>query len=423
MINKKYRLGLGLVFLSFSAFSSCPDVTTYCYSYELDKISPIPKSTIHFQTGSKWDWKSLACKPIQSKNQFLQECWRRNPNLHAMVYPTGSFPVAPKMDYENINWSGVSTANWMMTLKNRYPRFSNAAIKDIVLPGTHDSGTYKIDEKSSYSPDEPYGPDFIKWLKQLDFAQLIYARWAKTQPYSIRRQLDNGFRYFDLRICGKNHVPYICHGKYSEKFSNIIQQINDFVQKPENKNEIILLDLNHFYEMNTTDHDMLISELIHRLGARLADSDHYSPDTPLKEFWHDGKQIIVFYSNRNAVKKYPELWSSHSIWSPWPNKQSVGDLIEALNNNLETHTPDDGFYVIQTQVTVDAKFVIDTIYKLYLPQSIHDNVLNYKQKIYDWLYSNKKAIAQYGGIIIEDWSYGKALTHFAITANGEKYWP
>lgn len=419
---KNILLGLCLTSLSFAVLANCPDVIVYCYSYELDKINPIPNTATHFQSGSKWDWRSIACKPVESKNQYLQECMRRDKNLHAMAYPHDAFKVSPKYSYVNYSWPGFSTENWMKGLKNRYPAFANAAIKEIVLPGTHDSGTYKINQKSSYSPDEPYGSEFLDFIKHFDLAHLIFVKWSKTQPNSIKQQLDNGIRYFDLRVCGHNNTNYICHGKYSDQLSNVIDQIKRFIDNPDHGNEIILLDFNHFYNVNTTAHHVLISELIEKLGPRIADRDNYSANTKLKEFWHDNKQVIILYNHNESLAQYSQLWPISSINSPWPNRQKINDLINDLNKNLAKHHGEDGFYVIQTQLSANLSTIKESIYKPYLPQSIQDNTLNYKQKVYDWLYANKSKIAEFGSIIIEDWSTGKALTHYAITANGEKYW-
>ena len=67
------------------------------------------------------------------------------------------------------------------------------------------------------------------------------------------------------------------------------------------KKEILILDFNHFYAMTSELH-VALSELIMRyVGANLADNIGYSPETPIKEFWRNGRTVIVYYHDHGIV--------------------------------------------------------------------------------------------------------------------------
>ncbi len=416
---KKIIYSLAIIIFSSVALADCPDVKIFCYSYDVDRITPIPNTSHGFTSGSTWDWKNLGCNLVRNKTYFINQCMNIDKNLHSVVYPKGPFRTIP--DYALYHVPGVNTENWMKALKERYPAFSKAAIKDIIIPGTHNSGSYALNQNSDYSPDESIDSLILEFLKTLDVTKAIYADWAKSQPHDVYQQLTKGIRYIDLRVCGKSGEPYSCHGMYSDKLSNIIQQINRFISKEENRYEIIILDINHIYQMSDGAQESLISHLLSTFGDKIASRDAYGLDSTLHDFWENNKQLIIVYQNKNHTAHHPELWPSSSVDSFWPNTSKANELISQLNSRLLRRTKNNAFNVIQTQVTADRENITDGLYNPLAAKSIHDNTLTYKQKIYDWLYDNKDRIKPFGNILIEDWAIDKSLVHYAITLNSEKF--
>jgi 1-phosphatidylinositol phosphodiesterase len=106
----------------------------------------------------------------------------------------------------------LDTKNWMSLLSN------NLSLKDISIPGTHDSGTAKITDN-------------------------ITKGMAHTQNFSIDRQLDDGIRFLDIRLklCGVELDVY--HGPIScgINFTHVLKWCNDFLQK--NKSETIIMSV------------------------------------------------------------------------------------------------------------------------------------------------------------------------------------
>lgn len=100
-------------------------------------------------------------------------------------------------------------------------------LADVTLPGTHDSGTSGI------------GP------------RLVFLPWgtAKTQTRNIGEQLNDGIRYFDLRVsevahrgCADPSVWWLYHTFDSYRLQDALRQIKAFVQDPAHAREVIILD-------------------------------------------------------------------------------------------------------------------------------------------------------------------------------------
>ncbi len=419
LINKGLMLFVGLLF-SYSLFADCPDVKVYCYSYEVDTASPKAKTNLVFKAPSKWDWKNISCQLLDSKEELIQQCEALDKNVHSLVYPENRFKLIADYHWATVKKRTIPISNWMGSLKSVYPQFSKAAIKDIILPGTHDSATSGIEINSEFSPDGSAITKRLKILKSLPLYNQIFAYWSKTQPLTIKQQLDQGIRYLDLRLCDKNGEVYSCHGKYSDNISTIIQQVKAFTDDPENKNEIILLDMNHFYNMSRGEHALVIHLLLSQLGDKIADSYAFNASTPLNQFWEKNKQIIVIYHNKEQAKHYPQLWPSSTISSRWPNKQKSSDLIQYLNSNLNNRL-NDQLYVISGVLTPNEDVIVSSLYNPFAPNSIKTYTLDYKQDLYNWLFDKQNKLGQKGSIIIEDWTTGQSLTHYVIDSNIKKF--
>lgn len=62
-------------------------------------------------------------------------------------------------------------------------------IINLAIPGSHDSGAYGVNRNSKIAPD---AEDVVRELYR--FIPFIVRKWAKTQKYTFRQQLENGIR-------------------------------------------------------------------------------------------------------------------------------------------------------------------------------------------------------------------------------------
>ena len=124
-------------------------------------------------------------------------------------------------------------------------------LNEIALPGAHDAGTFSINFAKSTNVRLGSGegistPD-NKPLKQLLSIGSTFSNWAKTQERNTLEMLNDGIRYFDIRVCvDSKGVLMTCHGLYGASIDSILNDVKTFTDK--NPREVVLLGFNHFWE-------------------------------------------------------------------------------------------------------------------------------------------------------------------------------
>lgn len=217
-----------------------------------------------------------------------------------------------------------STADWMANLpqpKRELP------LSNIVIPGSHDSGSFYLDTKGPMAADVP---DFVKYVAWIPGAKTVACNWGKTQELNFKQQLEAGIRYFDLRVAVNptDKKIYFVHTLYGPKVDDLLTTVNTFLA--EHSGEIVFLDFNHFYGVTEADHKALLSSILSAFGSKLCSVDYPVSKLTLEQMAQDGKQVIVFYK---GPCKAPEIWkvvTRASILSPWPNTTDPGQCIEYL---------------------------------------------------------------------------------------------
>lgn len=88
---------------------------------------------------------------------------------------------------------------------------SNAVLADIfVVLGSHNSATASLELSSPISIDQPY------WLRPLNCSMVkeTVMNWSQTQKLTCLEQVQQGIRYFDLRVAYWQNEIVISHGLY-----------------------------------------------------------------------------------------------------------------------------------------------------------------------------------------------------------------
>ncbi|XP_037939020.1 PI-PLC X domain-containing protein 3-like [Teleopsis dalmanni] len=241
----------------------------------------------------------------------------------------------------------MRNADWMTKLP---PHLRAMSIIYLAIPGSHNSMTYGISNQSEIAGDATKA---MRYLYRV-FPWFL-RRWAKTQTATVGEQLRLGIRYFDLRVCLKEDEFYYTHAVISMDVATPLYYIREFLSK--RSGETVILDFQHFYDMNIADHMRLQRMLIQIFGDML-----YKPsDGPLLKCTLNyctkyRKQVIIVYRyNSNALSK--DFWPSKSVYTPWPNVCSIELLKEFLQHSLMSRPPTDG-YVTQVVLTPDAKYIV-----------------------------------------------------------------
>jgi hypothetical protein len=149
----------------------------------------------------------------------------------------------------------VTRENWMRDLGDDIDQIP---LTELTIPGSHDMGTYGVSTDGAISLDHQAD----SCSKSPDS---ICESWARAQSSGedATAELNDGIRYFDLRICGNGDVPLdpyppdfaavsndpvTCHGLVAAHLSTILQQTHDWaVAHP---SELVILDFNHHFQID-----------------------------------------------------------------------------------------------------------------------------------------------------------------------------
>ncbi|XP_053688044.1 PI-PLC X domain-containing protein 3-like [Sabethes cyaneus] len=200
---------------------------------------------------------------------------------------------------------------WMNDLRSHLGQFR---MRDLFLPGTHDSAAYI--KNFIYQPMDD-----------------VPTKYTFTQDDDIRQQLLLGVRYIDLRVgyyqsdpsnqFWANHGIAKCH-----PLMPILRQVRDYAMETK---EIIVLDVQEFpvgFGKDYTIHDKLINLLNDSLAEVMADSI-YGWGQSLEKIWARNKTVIVCYDHEYGLRTYP-----HLLWPATEHKWGEVRSMEALKSYL-----------------------------------------------------------------------------------------
>lgn len=118
-----------------------------------------------------------------------------------------------------------TNAFWMEEL---HQRLANAKVRQLFLPGTHDSASYKY----NFDPNR---------------METLVSRYTLTQDDDILSQLVHGIRYLDIRVgyYRSNEEKFWANHGISRihPLSDILRQVKEFI---DSTNEIVILDFQEF---------------------------------------------------------------------------------------------------------------------------------------------------------------------------------
>ncbi|CAH8543976.1 PI-PLC X domain-containing protein 3 [Schistosoma haematobium] len=257
----------------------------------------------------------------------------------------------------------INPRSWMSDLPSH---ISQKALNLISIPGSHNSFTYSITQRSPPSPD---GPIFrLDTCLPRPFLSRILYPWSVTQSLSLFDQLEAGIRYFDFRICARQKCLnkckndesefYLAHGLYANLLSTELQSILGFLKA--NPREVLIVDCNHFYNFETDEQEYCFESTVLKILDNVMFP--YQKNIPtLEELWSAKQQIIFISCHRESPEKiHPKFWPSSSIKSFWPETVGPRAMISFLNNHIKPHLhrPDNIFSVHQGILTPTLSFIL-----------------------------------------------------------------
>lgn len=272
--------------------------------------------------------------------------------------------IQGSQEYDHLDLS-----RWMETLPSR---LHHIPLNCLAIPGSHDSFTFFLNRSEGVAPDEP------QWMKRAaeylgSCVKRIIYNWSSVQSLNVTEQLASGVRYFDIRVATKSDscdppgtqsesgmerkdVKLFCvHGLYGLCIDECLESVASYLE--DHGREIVVLDFNHFYEVDCEVHHGLIRKIRERFGSKLCPVHHDLREVSLRFLWHHGYQLIVLYHHCLA-HHFHFLWPGCRVQSPWPGTDDVRQLLDRLEENYEVGRREGDFYVTQGILTPTTMFIL-----------------------------------------------------------------
>src|SRR5262249_52457274 len=152
----------------------------------------------------------------------------------------------------NRGMTTMNYASWMKeaTSDPAFKNFADRPLKDLVIPGSHDAGSYNMWFGTEETKTKGrLMPDLGGWKKIMQKLGISLAtaidNTSKTQERSILQQLEAGSRFLDLRAKkepGTTDTYWMVHNL---NWTNVpltiaLNDVLEFLKAPDSKDEIVI---------------------------------------------------------------------------------------------------------------------------------------------------------------------------------------
>lgn len=309
------------------------------------------------------------------------------------------------------------------------------SLHQIFIPGTHDSATYRIESENlqiaekeiEESPDKAGVKlifDLSRALGDSSDINKILQDASKAQDHTIRQQLKDGIRFFDLRPCVKaqnsNGTPeiWISHSFYSVKLKEALDEIKYHLTKY--RKEIVILDFRYLwgFKRNDSYYTSLFQLIEEILGVMIIKNDTL---LEISTLWEKGKNILLWGSEEfiNAYSKYTseQAISSENCYMVLDSGEEpkiAGDgseptaesRIEKISDDInQWDNSDESFSLVKCEITPDFSQV-DEYLKRRAINSLDELVSIFGKKVDNFSLESlaKDSIPKMVSYIVGEWS-------------------
>lgn len=231
-----------------------------------------------------------------------------------------------------MNKDNIVLSKWVSQLGTSN-KFSTKKIRDLFIPGSHDSGAYM----STFSPQMRTSYEFIKYIPIIN---KIFELWYLNQHYNIKEQLHIGVRSFDLRISiDEKDVTkkwYITHMFNCVDLDTILDDIFKFALLHK---ELIILNISP--DTNNYNENIDIIAFNEKLNKYL--SNYVTINTIYENLYTTDNKLLdenlsYFYQNNddNLNKNNRILVNLNSV-HVWPNTLNFDDVVKEFDKNICKH--------------------------------------------------------------------------------------
>lgn len=213
--------------------------------------------------------------------------------------------ITVNAEMSDFYWEGrAKNRYWMNELKD------NTRLSELSIPGTHDSATHAIKDT-------------------------VGLGYVKTQSIDITRQLNNGIRFLDARVCETNGSFAMHHGSFylNQMFGDVLNQVTSFLTK--NPSEVVYMRLK---QENSSVNDQIFNQVL---------NEKYLKNSCWKDFFYYGNSNPTLGETRGKIVILRNFLGN-SVGISYPSQFDIQDYWEPVN-------PEDKRWAIEQQLVKSTK--------------------------------------------------------------------
>lgn len=255
----------------------------------LYSFKPSPSSTYH-KTNVTYKYTNAQ---EFNKSSSCHSVWAIYIDLNGIVVASTCLKVHPQ---------------WVNAL---LPNIGNKRWRDLIIPGTHDSGCYRE-------------------VFEIPSIELPTTRYALTQDDTILGQLYQGARYLDIRPAYYKYLPYKWYVNHAITIQHplelVMEQVVQFVNET---GEPVIFGLKEFpigFEDKQTHRD-LVKFMVNYFGSRIVKPKGNNPwQSTLNELMVNmDERIILAYDDRSIVYEHSDILFP-AVRQNWGNVRKWNEL-------------------------------------------------------------------------------------------------
>lgn len=217
--------------------------------------------------------------------------------------------------------SDISYANWM---GDNISKLASKSLKDITLPGTHDSGAYNLTD-SLMPGDQKDIIEELLWVAEhlLQPVGEIVRGWGTSQDRTFYQQLEGGIRYFDIRAGwdSKTNTWRAFHLAIGNSIFDLLNEVKSFLDT--HPYEIVVLEVSHFEGYPTAENIKALQEGILSIFGSLLIPPTDSLRTSIQDLVLKNTRAFI---TMDEVPMSGSVWDSNVIYNTYANSPKIDEM-------------------------------------------------------------------------------------------------
>jgi hypothetical protein len=265
----------------------------------------------------------------------------------------------------------------MSRIRNR-----DVPLKSLVLPGTHDSGSWNVSFSDPKLNEEPFGS-----FRSVPLAGNIVRGFCVTQNRTLYQQCVDGMRLFDFRIAlAKDNQWYLWHGFRNITAREGLAQLAKFTV--ENPTEVLVIFFRIDGPSLSDAQKRSIDAMLEPYTGYMLDHSKMSVDAKLSSILAAKKNWVLFANK--YLSNTNNLYGDYGLLQGrWFNEWDVGRMVSNLDGELNAapeKSATNGYYVMQWIVTPDTNDVVKSALSTYLlfgvwPKTLRDHAKSMNKEL------------------------------------------